>query len=280
MTGEAAREAGPEDTSARTALWRALHTELDAPPVLEDTVGLELLAPEDGWRARGDMDPAFTRGMRAWIATRSRFVEDLVVDSGVEQYVLLGAGVDTFVQRRPRVRVRVFEIDRPEPQEWKRGRLAELALPAPTFVPVDFESDGDWPAGLRAAGFDPARPAVVASLGVSMYLTREATMDSLARVARFARGTEFAMTFQPPTESLVGAARELREIAMAGAARNGTPFISFYTPEDAIALARDAGFAEARCVSTEELTERYFAGRADGLVPSHGEEFLVARVGD
>ncbi|GAA4406448.1 class I SAM-dependent methyltransferase [Tsukamurella soli] len=268
---------GPENTAERTALWRALHTELDAPPVLADTVGLELIAPPDGWRERGDMDPGFTRGMRTWVATRSRFVEDLVLGSGLDQYVLLGAGVDTFAQRHPAA-VEVFEVDQPGPQEWKRRRLAESGLPAPLFVPVDFEADGDWPARLAAAGFDAAAPAVVASLGVSMYLTREATAETMRRIAALAPGTRFAMTFQPSTEALVGDARRAREISMAGAARSGTPFISFYSPDQILALARESGFAAAQYVSTEELTERYFAGRADGLVPSHGEEFLVATV--
>ncbi len=270
----------PEDTAARTALWRALHAELDPSPVLVDTIGLQLLAPAPDWRARDDMDPAFTRGMRAWVVTRSRIVEDLVRDNGTGQYVLLGAGLDTFAQRHPDAAATVFEVDEPGPQQWKRERLAELGMltDRQRFVPVDFETDGDWLARLRALGFDGGRPAVVSSLGVSMYLTREATAATLATVAGLAPGTVFAMTFQPPTEELSGADRRAREISMAGAARGGTPFVSFYTAGAAVDLAREAGFTQARVISTEDATERYFAGRPDRLAPAHGEEMLIATV--
>src|SRR6478752_5789330 len=164
------RTEGPESTAVRVALWRAMHVQLDAAPhVLDDEVGLQLAAPDDGWRARPDMDPDGTRGFRAWVVARARFIEDLVAEQaelGVAQYVILGAGLDTFVQRRPDLatRLRVFEIDQPGPQGWKRRRLVELGYGIPDWlrlVPVDFEVSGDWWARLAVAGFDPARPAVV-----------------------------------------------------------------------------------------------------------------------
>ncbi|NMD57133.1 MULTISPECIES: class I SAM-dependent methyltransferase [Tsukamurella] len=270
----------PEDTAARTALWRALHAELDPSPVLTDTIGLDLLAPAPGWRDRADMDPDFTRGMRAWVATRSRIVEDLVLSSGIEQYVLLGAGLDTFAQRHPDSTATVFEVDEPGPQQWKRIRLDTLGLLADRqrFVPVDFESDGDWLTRLHALGLDTLRPAVVSSLGVSMYLTPEATAVTLETVAGLAPGTVFAMTYQPPTESLSGVDRHAREVSMAGAEGNGTPFRSFYTAREATDLARAAGFSSAQTISTEDAATRYFSGRSDGLTPAHGEEMLIATV--
>ncbi|WP_019204402.1 class I SAM-dependent methyltransferase [Tsukamurella sp. 1534] len=271
----------PEDTAVRTALWRALHAELDSPAVLTDTVGLALLAPDAGWRDRGDMDPSFSRGMRAWVAARSRIVEDLVLETRADQYVLLGAGLDTFAQRHPGAAATVFEVDEPGPQEWKRARLADLGLldPRQRFVPVDFETDDGWVAHLAATGFDGDRPAVVASLGVSMYLSREATEGVLRSVAAgFAPGAVLVMTYQPPTELLTGADRRAREVSMRGAARNGNPFVSFYTPDEAVQCALACGLRDARTISTAETTARYFADRADGLVPSHGEEMLVATV--
>src|SRR6516165_3086873 len=129
MSGE--QEVAPESTAARVALWRALHVEVDPPPhVLEDRVGLRLLAPSGDWRSRGDMDPQFTRPFRASIVARARFIEDLVAEQaerGLRQYVILGAGLDTFAQRRPEIasRLRLFEVDQPDPQEWKRRRLGE-----------------------------------------------------------------------------------------------------------------------------------------------------------
>lgn len=122
----------PEHTAARVALWRALHVQVDAPPhVLSDEIGLKLLAPDDDRRRRPDMDPDFTRTFRASIVARARFLEDLVAERaarGVQQYVLLGAGLDSFAQRRPEIasQLSVFEVDQPGPQAWKRRRLIEL----------------------------------------------------------------------------------------------------------------------------------------------------------
>src|SRR6516165_9920600 len=115
-----------DTTAARVALWRGLHVQVDPPPhVLEDEIGLRLAAPDEGWRRRPDMDPQGTRPFRASIVARARFIEDLVAEQlgrGLEQYVLLGAGLDTFAQRKPELasRLRVFEVDRPAPQAWKR----------------------------------------------------------------------------------------------------------------------------------------------------------------
>jgi len=278
--------AAADPTAVRVALWRAMHVEVDAAPhVIEDVIGLRLAAPEDGWRRRGDMDPQFTKPFRASIVARARFIEDLVAEQaarGVTQYVLLGAGLDTFAQRRPELasRLRVFEIDRPGPQEWKRRRLVELGLGVPDwlrFVPVDFEAGDSWRARLEAEGFDANEPAVVASTGVSMYLTREANAETLRQVARFAAGSTLAMTFLVPLERADPEARQGLEMAAKGARASGTPFISFFEPDDLLALAREAGFRDARHVSAAALAERYFAGRKDGLrPPNNGEEILVA----
>src|SRR5262249_37384761 len=114
-------EPAPDNTAIRVALWRALHVEVDAPPhVLEDTIGLQIADPDPDWRQRPDMDPGMTRGFRAAIVARARFIEDLVAEQaarGVGQYVILGAGLDTFAQRRPELasRLQVFEVDQPGP---------------------------------------------------------------------------------------------------------------------------------------------------------------------
>lgn len=276
----------PESSAVRVALWRALHVELDAPPpVIDDVIGLQLVAPPEGWRQRGDMHPQGTRGYRASIVGRARFLEDLVIAEaarGVAQYVILGAGLDTFAQRRPEIasRMRVFEIDRPEPQEWKRQRLVELGFGVPEwlrFVPVDFESGESWREKLAGAGFDANAPAVVASTGVSMYLTREANEATLREIAKFAPASTLAMSFMLPVDLAEPEDRPGYEAVLRGARASGTPFLSFFTPAEIVALARQAGFREAEHVSRADIIARYFRGRSDGLQPSSGEELLVAR---
>jgi len=275
----------PDDTAVRVALWRALHVEVDAPPhIFEDQVGLKLAAPEVGWRSRPDMSP-FTKPFRASIVARARFIEDLVAEQavrGVRQYVILGAGLDTFAQRRPELasRLLVFEIDQPGPQAWKRQRLVDLGLGIPSFlrfVPVDFEAGDAWRERLSAAGFDGGRLAVVASTGVSMYLTKDAIRATLHQVAVLAPGSTLAMSFMLPIELADLEVRPGIERAAAGARANGTPFISFFTPAEMLSLARDVGFKEVKHVSAAMLAQRYFAGRTDGLrPPDNSEELLVA----
>jgi len=278
-----AEAVGPENTAARVALWRALHVEADAPPhVLDDVVGLRLVAPAPGWQQRGDMS-AFTRPFRASIVARARFVEDLVeAHPEIDQYVILGAGLDTFAQRRPEVAARrqIFEIDQPGPQQWKRQRLDELGYGVPPFlhlVPVDFEAGDAWWERLDAAGFDRRRPAIVASTGVSMYLTRAAIATTLRQIAAFAPGSTLAMTFMLPLELNEPEIRPGVQAAIDGARAAGTPFVSFFAPDEMLALARDCGFREVQHVPASVLAERYFAGRSDGLRPPNGaEELLVA----
>jgi methyltransferase (TIGR00027 family) len=275
----------PENTALRVALWRALHVLADSPPhVLVDEIGLKLAAPEEDWRSRPDMSP-FTRPFRASILARARFIEDLVAERAADrigQYVILGAGLDTFTQRRPEIasRLLVFEIDQPGPQAWKRQRLMDLGLGVPPclrFVPVDFEAGDKWWERLTAAGFDSSRPAIVASTGVSMYLTKEAIVATLRYAASLAPGSTFIMSFLLPIERMDEGVRPGFERAMAGAQASGTPFISFFTPAEIVALASQAGFKAARHVSSGSLGQRYFADRTDGLrPPDHAEELLVA----
>jgi methyltransferase (TIGR00027 family) len=283
--GQEKQVATPDSTAVRVALWRALHLEVDpAPYVFEDEVGLKLASPADGWRERPDMSP-FTKPFRASILARARFIEDLVTEQaarGVGQYVILGAGLDTFAQRRPELasQLDVFEVDQPAHQAWKRERLIDLGFGIPPFlrlVSVDFEAGEDWMERLAAAGFDAGRPAVVASTGVSMYLTKDAIAATLRQIAALASGSALAMSFMLPVEMADSEIRPVIERAVEGARASGTPFISFFTPAQMLALAREAGFKEAQHVSADALAQRYFAGRTDGLrPPRNSEELLVA----
>jgi len=276
----------PESTAARVALWRALHVQVDSPPhVLEDEIGLRLLAPPEGWQNRPDMDARFTSAFRASIVARARFIEDLLAERaavGVGQYVILGAGIDTFAQRKTELasQLRVFEVDQPGPQAWKRQRLTELGYGVPNWlklVPVDFEAGDAWWEQISLAGFDHSAPAVVVSTGVSMYLTKEAIAATLRQVATLAQGSTFVMSFLLPIELADPEARPGLEMAAKGARASGTPFISFFTPEEVLGVARDAGFGQVEHVSAAALGDRYFAGRSDGLrPPKNAEELLIA----
>jgi len=280
-------KAKPDSSAVRVALWRALHLEVDPPPhVFDDSVALKIAGPDEGWRSRPDMDPHFTRSFRASIVARARFIEDLLLEQagrGVGQYVILGAGLDSFAQRRPEVaaKFKVFEIDQPSHQAWKRARLIELGFGIPEwlrFVPVDFEANDDWWQRLTEAGFDANQAALVASTGVSMYLTKDAVAATLRQIAALPSGSTFVMSFLLPLELAEPEARPGLELAAKGARASGTPFISFFTPDEMLALARDVGFRAAEHVSAAALGERYFAGRQDGLRPPHNtEELLVAR---
>lgn len=271
---------GPDSSAVRTALWRALHVEADPPPhLIEDTIGVELVAPEPDWRNRPDMHPAGTAPYRIGIVARTRFVEDLVTKGHIDQYVLLGAGLDTFAQRHPDTGAHVFEIDQPETQAWKRQRLIDLGYGIADrlhLVPVDFDVDGDWWNALVAAGFDSRRPAVVSSSGVSMYITRDATIATLRQLAHLAPGSTVAMTFMLPFELVDEPERAGLEAAARGAHASGTPWISFYTPADIVDLAERAGFSRTRCISTAAVTAEYLTPEPGRPASAAGEAILLA----
>lgn len=275
----------PDHTAVRVALWRAMHVLVDPlPHVFEDEIGLKLVAPDESWRERGDMHPQGTRGYRASIVGRARFIEDLLlekVQEGINQYVILGAGLDTFAQRRPDVasKLQVHEIEQPETQAWKRQRLEELGFGVPAYlnlIPVNFEAGESWIEKLKDSGFERDQPAFLASTGVSMYLSKEANLATLRKIATLSRGTTLAMTFMLPPNLVEPEDRAPYEMVMERTAAAGTPFLSLFSPAEMLELAREAGFREVRHVSRTDIIKKYFTGRADGLQPSSGEEFLVA----
>jgi len=283
---ENTKKVEPDNTAVRTALWRALHVQIDPlPHIIEDEIGFKLIAPNDEWRQRPDMTPDFTKRLRASIVARARFIEDLVVEQqeqGIKQYVILGAGLDTFAQRRPDIaaKLQVYEIDQPDTQTWKQQRLIELGFGIPNwlhFVSVNFETSSWWDQ-LVNAGFDTGKPAVVVCTGVSLYLTKDAILDTLRRMATLAPGSKLAMTFYLPSSLIDDEDKFLQQIAENGAKAAGTPFISFFAPEETLALAREAGFKEMEIISSGDLTKRYFSDRTDNFSPASGEDFLIATV--
>ena len=276
--------ARPDSTAVRVALWRAAHVVLDRPPhVLVDELGLRLADPGEGWLDRPELGSRSAR-LRAAVVARSRFAEDVVAEAaaeGVRQYVILGAGLDTFAQREAARRpgLRVFEIDQPAMQAWKRARLEALGLSgaALVMVGVDVEADDAWLPALVAAGFDPAAPAVVSALGLTQYLTRRATLDLLGRVASLAPGSRLVLTVALPAALVEVGERATLMMIEQGAAASGHPWVARYSAARISALALEAGLHDPQPIDADELTRRYFAGRPRSLRPSSIELVLTAR---
>jgi methyltransferase (TIGR00027 family) len=232
------------------------------------------------------MNPEFSKSMRASITGRARLIEDLVEEefkNGVVQYVILGAGLDTFAQRRTELasQMQVFEVDQPGPQTWKQKRLAELGYkhsPGLHFVPVDFEAGQSWWDELIQAGFEKSKPAIIVSTGVSMYLSREANLATFAQIAKLAPGSTYASTFMLSLDLLSPQERSIMEFVMKKAKESGTPFVSLFSPDEILAMAKDSGFKTAKYVSAKDIFNRYFANRTDGLKAGEAEVFLVAHI--
>ena len=274
----------PDNTAVRTALWRALHIQVDSNPhILEDNVGLKLIEPEDDWQQRPDMK--YTKRLRASIIARGRFIEDLLIEEsikGITQYVILGAGLDTFAQRRKDIasKLQIYEIDQPKTLLWKQQRLIELSFGVPNylhFVHVNFETTSWWEELLKA-GFEINKPAFVACAGVSLYLTKEAINETLKQIAKLATGSKLAMTFYLPMEILDEEDKSMQEIAEKGARAAGTPMISFFNQDEILSLAVNAGFKSVKTISTKDMEQYYFKNRSDNLLPASGEVFLVANI--
>jgi methyltransferase (TIGR00027 family) len=267
-------EGGASMTAAGVAGLRAAHRLLDEPKILDDTLA-EALAGEfaAGMIARVRADPMVLLD-RYTMAARSRLAEDTVADaqSGADQYVLLGAGLDSFAYRRSASRdgLRVFEVDQPASQAWKRQRLADIGVIIPgsvTFVPVDFERE-DLGVELSKAGFDSARPSVVAWLGVTAYLTAEAITDTLKRVAGWAAGTRLVFDYIIPKQlwdSYPGWDGNLPRSAVARGAACGEPWVSLFSPEEIEALLRAHGYDNIEDFDHDAIRSAYMGGQ--GSVP-------------
>jgi methyltransferase (TIGR00027 family) len=275
--------AGPSRTAVLTAVARDLHREEPPPLVLDDTLALRLAGEEGSSlrdRLRAEVPGRDLLAFARWVCVRSRYAEDIVEEqaaAGVDQYVILGAGLDTFACRRPEVcsRLRVFEVDHPATQSWKRRRLRDLAVAVPeelVFVPVDFERQS-LPDGLREGGFSFLRPAVFSWLGVTMYLTRGAIARTLSAIARCAAGTRVVLTYNLPDRVLDDHAVRVTSAMRSIAASFGEPFVSLFERSEMDALLREAGLEPVEHVGRDEARIRYLRGRQD--VDLAGAQVLV-----
>ena len=261
-------------TAERVAERRAAHQLLDKPPVFEDPLALTILDPAAASRIRANpLDQESSRlspFLRAAFAVRSRFAEDelgLAVDSGVRQYVVLGAGFDTFAYRNPYAGLLVFEVDHPATQEIKRRRLAEAGIAVPAelvYVPIDF-ARRSLAEALADAGFRSDAPAFFSWLGVVPYLERPAIEATLRFVGSLPRGTAIVFDYGRSPSSLNFVGRMIFERMASRVAAVGEPWKTFFEPEELHAILHDAGFSTLEDLGPSALNARYFTGRADGL---------------
>jgi methyltransferase (TIGR00027 family) len=266
------QSATPSRTALRVALRRAAHQLYDAPPlVLNDPIAVPILGAaysEELRRTPTRPDRPFSVALRAFLVARSRYAEDTLaraIAHGVTQYVLLGAGLDTFAHRNPYPHLRVFETDHPATQQWKRELLETGSLPPPanlTYVPVDFECQS-LPEQLHAAGFDPQAPAVFAWLGVVPYLTIEAFRSTIKFIAARPPGSGIVLDYGQPRSALPFLEKLAHDSLAARVQLAGEPFQLFFTPPEI--AAELTAFRNHEDLGSEQINTRYFANRTDNL---------------
>jgi len=282
-------EAQPSKTALRVALRRAAHQLHDSKPlVFTDPLAVPILGPEfrdELARTPSSDRRPFSASLRAFMVARARLAEDTLVHGvetlGTQQYLILGAGLDTFAYRNPFPNVRVFEVDHPATQAWKHTCLtaASIAIPPSAhLVPVDFEQQS-LAAQLAASGFDPTLPTVTAWLGVVPYLTLEAFRGTTSLLGSFAPGSTAVFDYSQPREVLPPTEQLMLDSLSARVAQAGEPFRLFFTPQSLEAELSLAGLTVAEDLDGATLTQRFFAGRPDGLhLRGKGGRICVAQV--
>jgi len=282
------RQDRPSLTAHRVALSRAAHQLFDDPRVLDDPIALRILGERTAHEIQGRRKRfagKFARHLRAFLVARSRVAEDALaqaVGRGLHQYVILGAGLDTFAYRNPYsdTVLRVFEVDHPATQAWKRRLLTAAGISIPgslSFVPIDFETQ-TLAAELRHAGFSPDEPAFFSWLGVSMYLTREAIVDTLRFVASLPRGSGIVFDYAVASESLGFLRRMIAGALLRRVASVGEPWKTFFEPRQLAKELTALGFEHIEDFGAAELNARFFAGRSDQLSVAGLGHLMTARV--
>jgi methyltransferase (TIGR00027 family) len=270
----------PSRTARAAAAHRAVHQVIEKGLIFADPLAIPILGDVEALVREADQNP-HRRAMRIFIAARTRFAEDALataVAKGVRQLVVLGAGLDTYAYRSAmRDRLRIFEVDRPATQAWKRQRLAEAGIPLPgalTFVPVDFEREtlGD---GLVAAGFDPAQRSFFTWLGVVPYLTEEAVFVTLRFIGSLPGGAQVVFDYSNPPDSLSAEMRAVHDMRAAHVAEVGEAWVSYFESEALAAKLMTLGFTEIEDLGPPRIAARYFPQRV-GSAPGNGGHIVRA----
>jgi methyltransferase (TIGR00027 family) len=274
-------------TADRVAERRAAHQVRDRPLVLVDPIALRVIDPDVARMLREHPPERETSlagpYLRAFFVMRSRFAEDelaIAVANGVRQYVVLGAGFDTFAYRNPFPELRVFEVDHPDTQAVKRRRLADAGIEIPaslTFVSIDFTTTALADA-LQAAGFDESQPAFFSWLGVVPYLERPAIDATFGYIASLPKGSAIAFDYAVPPETLSWTGRMIYRRMAKRVAAIGEPWKTFFDPQSLLDDLHRLGFTEAEDYDGDVLNERYFKRRTDRLKIGGMGHMALARV--
>jgi methyltransferase (TIGR00027 family) len=283
------KDDSPSRTAYGVALSRAAHQTFDLPRVFEDPVALTIMGPKaiGGLRATQQrFNQRYARYLRAFLVARSRLAEEALSEAvarGVRQYVVLGAGLDTFAFRNPHAAtgLRVFEVDHPATQEWKRRLVSQARLKPPgplTYVAVDLERE-PLAERLSANGFHAQEPAFFAWLGVTMYLSHESIHETLRFVAQSAvarSGIIFDYLTMPPRRQLLR--RWGMQVLMRRVAAAGEPWRTFLDPTQLHRQLIRLGFATIRDFGPADINARFFENAGARLRVGGSGRLMLARI--
>jgi len=274
----------PSRTALAAAAHRAAHQILEQGRIFADPLAVRILGTDAESIAREAEEDPSRRRMRIFIAVRTRFAEDALaaaVERGLRQVVVLGAGLDTYAYRSPfRDRLRIFEVDHPATQEWKRWRLAEAAIPLPSslvFAPLDFERQ-TLAEGLAEAGFDPAQPTFFTWLGVVPYLTAPSVWSTLGFIAGLRNGAHVVFDYANPPDSLSPLSRLAHDRRAARVAELGEAWLSYFDTDQLHAGLMDLGFTEIEDLGPPQIAFRYFPSRAISFPDTGGHILRAAKL--
>ncbi len=280
---------GPSTTAQGVAMYRATHQIIDEPKIFVDPIAARIIWVESALALKADPQKynilPGASSLRAFITARSRYTEDelgAAVERGLRQYVILGAGLDTFAYRNPYQpdQLCVFEVDHPSTQEWKRVRLDEAGIVIPgsvTFVPIDFETR-TLADGLGTANFDPDAPAFLSWLGVVQYLTKDAVLATLRFIAGLKKGTCVVFDYIIPPALLTLQQRSVFEAIVNRAVMAGAPWKTFFEPSSLVAELLAMRFSQVKDMGPEEINALFFARRKDNLSVGEFGHFMKAAV--
>jgi len=275
----------PSRTAWAAAAHRAAHQVLEQGRIFADPLALRILGEDSETVARKAEERPSGRRMRIFIAVRTRFAEDALaaaVERGVRQVVVLGAGLDTYAYRNTlRDRLRIFEVDHPATQAWKRQRLADAAIPIPnslTFAPIDFEHQ-TLAEGLAAAGFDSSQQTFFTWLGVVPYLTEKAVWSTLGFIASLPNGAHVVFDYSDPPASLSAEKRTSHERRAKHVAELGEAWLNYFEAHELRAKLMALGFSEIEDLGPPQIAARYFPNRVSTL-PDKGGHILRATTKD